>query len=810
MNNDLFEVKIENMYGLNNTAKFEISSKAQHNFIYGINASGKSSVANSITHIINNVEYKRRMNFDKENFELAIKFDGIDISYNENKKINDVNVSGIEKKIFVFNKFYAKNNLDMGTNTGGFPEVGIRVKERNEYIGNKNDKLEEFKKELDKKIKNNDMPSKQGDYYDSSQLKNYTKTGKDKLFAFEEALLELNKSVKAVDSKVKFSHQDFFNENIKLYIDFLKMTDFITKDLLNSLKEKRKTNKYSINDVNDKNFYISVLEYLSKDKKMKICPVCLKDADIGLICDDIKSSLSEILNNNYIQTMDSIYKKMGNINSDISNLIVSIFQKLLITEYDIDDANNLRNMVTTLCDNYDYLFLKEIDMEITTTYNEIILINTEIETINKANAELKDDTFIKKFDEMLEYLFKDDDIRAESQLKNNDIIIQLRFYNNQKEGMPIQQFYTDILSESQKTKLSLAFFLAVVTYKNIIGKILCIFDDPLDSYDSISKYELSRVIHEFITKKSIFENYNYICYDLVLSHSVDYFRLFYYNFRKMKIKENNYYLLSKAGLSPIDSEKLFIIEGDYNILNNLFYKNNSSINIKEMIAMIPIIRELATYSSDNFKTRHADLQLNGLLLAELGKKLSENIIHGLFRNNITLQDLIDLLHSYIHFNLEPHIYNQNEKLHVVIKQIIESERNVNHDFYDEIVLKNIVALYVRAGYDSIVVKIIKDDIHPTKTEEEIHRMNGFEISSKIGIIFGHKDANDNRVVLNTHRNLINKISSNNTMFNEFGHSANIFLTPLIDVQLKRLFDIYDDFMSSSSGNYISVPNVIGI
>lgn len=135
---------------------------------------------------------------------------------------------------------------------------------------------------------------------------------------------------------------------------------------------------------------------------------------------------------------------------------------------------------------------------------------------------------------MLEYIFDDNELRAEkfgyTENDNKYYEIQLIVNGVMKKGISIEDFWSEILSESQKTKISLAFMFSVIIFNDYNGKILCIFDDPIDSYDSINKYKMSRVIYEFIEKKNIFENCNYDCYDIIFSHSVEYLRLFKDNF----------------------------------------------------------------------------------------------------------------------------------------------------------------------------------------------------------------------------------------------------------------------------------------
>ena len=99
----MLELKISKMYGLNNCEDFILQSSMQHNFIYGINAVGKSSVAKALTHLINRNEYSRQMPFDEEEFSIELKFDTINIKYDNHIPFGFLNLEEVSKKVFVFN-----------------------------------------------------------------------------------------------------------------------------------------------------------------------------------------------------------------------------------------------------------------------------------------------------------------------------------------------------------------------------------------------------------------------------------------------------------------------------------------------------------------------------------------------------------------------------------------------------------------------------------------------------------------------------------------------------------------------------------
>ena len=118
----MIDLEISKMYGLNNSDDFKLQTNSRHNFIYGINAAGKSSVTKALTHLLNKMEYKKIMHFDEDDFSLKLNFENVNVNYNNHINIDNLILDGLENEIFIFNKDYAKNNLNVDTQTGGYPE----------------------------------------------------------------------------------------------------------------------------------------------------------------------------------------------------------------------------------------------------------------------------------------------------------------------------------------------------------------------------------------------------------------------------------------------------------------------------------------------------------------------------------------------------------------------------------------------------------------------------------------------------------------------------------------------------------------
>ena len=788
------KLEVKDMYGLNEKNEFKIEIKKHHNFIYGINGVGKSSIANSLSHLINHTDYIKRFPYDSDNYCVKLEFDDIDVQYQKGIDINSL--PNINRKVFVFNKTFIKSSLDSENSEGEgiTPEIGIRITERNSLIKDNQLKIETISKEIKNKLKNAKLPSTQKELFNVSYFKSILGTN---IFEKQKSLISLY-NLKHENILTNITHNDFYLNNINIFINFNNCISNLTEQIISQISLNIDNAKYKINNKEDREFYISVVKYLEMYSGIIDCPVCLNTKiDTNRVIEEVNFVLGTLISNNILKEIIDCYNQIRGIDSYFAKLIDTIYTKIMAHEFPLEEIEKFSKALKILIDNYDINVINFANIIIDDLFiSNISNNNKKIDEINDLNKEISNSVFVEQFDKMLEYIFQEEEIRAKSKFSENSIVIQLTIKGKEKEEKSIGDFF-DIISESQKTKLSLAFFFALIVYKNESNKILCVFDDPIDSYDSISKYKMSRIIYEFITRRNFFENYSYECFSLFLSHSIEYFRLFVDNFRKSEQEKNQYYIFSSIGLTHINYESIFVIEGDYKILNELIHKKanrREKIDVEELISIIPIIRELADCSDKNIRLTNEKLKIDNNDIAFLNKFLSDNVIHG-FDLNLSLKDLIGTLKIYLNINIKDHNFSDDETIFNIIKSVIVSNRTSTLDFYNEIILKNLIAIYVRAFYDSILIKIVKNYVqqYSGKTMSDIKNDNNlWTINNKITAI--RRDSND----WNTYKDICMQISVNLTMLNDFAHSAGLFLTPLIDVKISDLYEIFDSIESSDS------------
>lgn len=787
----MIKIKVEKMYGLNKKKGFEFNSEKKHNFVYAINASGKSSIAMAITHLIDKTKYEKRLDIDNDNFLVKLKFDDIDVTYNPSIDVKDL--TDINRRVFVFNKRFIINSLSNPVEGSGItPEIGIRVAEKNAKILENEKIVEENSKQLKKKITDNKLPTTQGNLYEKSLFKFiYGKTINGKIDVLKN--LFRKNGVKIQELK----KDDFYNENIGIFNSFSSYLSELNKEIIEKLLQSSEKLKYKIDNKEARNFYNEVIKYLdTKDGEIN-CPLCLSNViNVSQVKDEINIALREMEDNKTMQKILDCFKKSQKLDSLFSNLIEEIYTKLVEYNYPEDEIKSFNEKLKTFLDNYDFNIISYCNLVINTKDISTIEDNCKIiEEIKEVNKHILNSDFIKTFDNMLKYVFKDDEIRAESNLIDDVISIQLYFDGIEKKGKSIPEFY-EIISESQRTKLSLAFFLALIIYKNENNKILCIFDDPIDSYDSMSKYNITRILFEFITKKSEFESYSYDCYDIFLSHSIDFFRLFKSNLLSDDIKNTNFYTYSSK-VRNIDSNDYFLVEGDYIILSE-FLKNNNK--IEEYLSIMPILRELTKISSINFQTNDNKLSVGDVEIKEIHDFITQKVIHG-FDVDLKLKDLYDELEQVIKNNIPANPLGfgitTNDNVFDAIEKIIDGNRmsilHASLSFREEIVLKNLLALYIRSFYDSVLANLLKLLV-PSYSALSIEEINQ-KVHTCGGKILKLKNS---RACIGKTKKICQKISANLAMLNDFEHISGIYLTPLIDVELSDLYALYDEIRDKKS------------
>ena len=798
---ETIEIRMRNIYGLNKrNNELLIKSSKKHNFIYGVNAIGKTSFAKGLEHISKSTSYYKLIDTDHDDFSIDFNFDNL-----TEKLIKENNFSAISKEVnkrlFIFTKRYLEQNIALINGDDSNIQIGISIADRELYINQVDNIIENLQKDIFESIKEKGLKTTKEGFGETSNIiklkatsKDKEKEKKDKKNAFNN-LYQKNTD----DFKIKISKlliNDFNGENLKLYIKISEILSDLILTAKFSLENKIKDELYKINNVGDKEFYEYVLNYLTMNINLDECPIC-KNNDFSneKIIETITNSLRELLSEKIVEEINKHFIKINiNKNSYFYDLFSQIFNSILVRNIDVSMVRKFIEEIIDFNEKYDSYIIAfteiKLDENIKIEYDRK---NNLIDDINKRNSELiEEDKFIIQLDKMLEYIFGDNIFNAKrfeyNENGNKYYGVQLILNGVMKEGISITNFWKEILSESQKTKISLAFMFAVITYNNYNGKILCIFDDPIDSYDSINKYKMSRIIYNFIEKEDIFSNYNYDCYDIIFSHSIEYMRLFKNNFNYKKTDELlNYFVLTKNEISFIPFNKLYILDGDFSILNKIINESKKGVkfSMDKYIALLPIIRELASISrkvfdkGDEIKIKVADYNIK-----ELDNYISKNVIHG-FNENLKLNDLYSYIEKYI--KIEVNDINDDKIFDYLKKHIDNNISNYEGmNLYEQIFFKNNISVYIRAILDNELSSAIKEDIvdFQNKSLEEIN--NEFRtMQDKISKLSEDDEISDK------YSQLIFMCAQIKPMLNDFAHSANIFLTPLIDVEIKELNDLYD-------------------
>lgn len=797
----IIDIKMKKIYGLNKyDDELNFKSDVKHNFIYGVNAVGKTSFSKGIELLIENKQYKKLMEMDSNEYHIKFNFDNLN-EIMDNTLVYKNKSNFLNKRLFVFTKRYLNQHVSLVNSDNSNIQIGIRIAEREKYINEVDAIIESLQKSIFEKIKTAKLKTTKEGFVEESNILKLKSTLKDKSKerdlkqnAFESLLHEVGSFQNGNSHFLNIG--DFNGKNLKIMNDLTEVLKKIIVQLDAIINKNIQDNLYEIKNIDDKDFYSYIIKYLKKQEGLTYCPVCKNNEfDLLKVINNIESSLNNLLKDEIISEFDKHYKKLEeNDDSLLYNNIKNIYDNLLNSKVDKDLINQTIISIEDLNNNYDYYLLKFIDFDTANLprdeYNNKVSL---IKEINQQNNEYSEnDLFITELNKMLDYVFENDEFKAEkfeySENGNNYYGIQLIINGIMKKGISIEDFWSEILSESQKTKISLAFLFAVVIFNNYDGKILCIFDDPIDSYDSLNKYKMSRIIYEFINKKGKFEDYKYDCYDLIFSHSIEYLRLFNENLNSFDNSNVLYWVMSKNNITEIKKEDLFLLRGDFHILNHLIKESNKSnliLSLNDFISLTPIIRELSSITKKAFDTPSKKTNIDNNEIYKLDEFISENVVHG-YNKNIIIKDLIDFVKKYINITIDNQY--QSENIFDYIKNYIDSNINnvENMSFYEQIFFKNVLSIYIRAKYDYELACAIKQYIskYNNKSLDDIHNENR-EISKKVAIIY--KDINARKQNID----LLMKISKARPMLNDFAHSANIFLTPLIDVTLNELKNIYD-------------------
>ncbi|MCR5349689.1 MAG: hypothetical protein K6E20_01715 [Acholeplasmatales bacterium] len=792
------EVRIKNLYGFNyvreEEKEFIFSESKRTHFIYGTNASGKSSFSKSIDLIAKGTKFEKILQEDADSYELKLKYDDIDICIDEK---SNCDLNQYKERIFVYNKNYIGENLSPNLENQVI-EIGSRISELRKLSKDNSKYQDSVLADIQARLKNK---------LNLSALNAKTLTGKKNITKYvtgrEKGKIVLIKEIsKTVDDNLflKIKAHDIANDNISTF----KEIDTTLKKITNDAIEKIRLSygNYNIDSSDDISFYHLVLSELNR-KHFDKCPVCLNEP---FNQEDIKKKISDLLDE--IKKQNEFKLILEKLNSDsmkdsyFGGKYKSIFDEVLKGSIDVDLIAETSDELKKFDGQYDSIILKYIDYDFDEVkYNTFISNNITIKQIVDENSVKHDDKFIDNFNSLLEKLFGNNNkLKAQ---KMYEEVNGEKFYSIQlivdgvlKKGVSIIDFFNKVLSESQKARISLAYYFTSILSKNRNEKIICIFDDPLDSYDSNGKYIICRELKDFCEKTNFYEQFNYESLNIILTHSVDFLRTI-----QLFNVEWKFYVLNSFSLIEICNDDLFVFDGDPNILIKKIgdYKK---IDINEMIPLTAILRSICADITkvlciDNNNKNNIKVGSNNESTQKIQKDLSNKFIHGWFKSDrFTIADYRDYLKLKCNIELE-HINptDLTKDIFTYMKEYIELNKGLSLTFIKKIFFKNYLSLYIRSFADGRLAQEIaryclkRDGSHYSNAEEVSNEI--LQIAQKMrtlerNILNVPAGADRDRVI-----KLIDFVCSNRVLLNDFAHSENAFISPVIDVKEEDLLDLYN-------------------
>lgn len=791
------EVKITNVYGFNyckgQNKIFAFDDNTKTHFIYGTNASGKSSFSKSIDLISKGVKYEKVLQEDADTYKIELKYDNINVSIDENFNSD---LSQYKERIFVYNKNYIKEGLNFNISNQVI-EIGSRISELRKASSSnekyKNNVLDNIQKKLKDKLQLSTLNGKT-----LTPKKSITKyvTGKEK------GNVELISGItELVDYELysKLKINDLINDNISNFQEINRNIETITNEVVAEISEKGEG--YNIESTDDLSFYNRILLELDR-KHYDNCPICLnKDFNQADIINKIKLALKKIENKS---NFNFIVEKLGTIkDSYFGNEYNEIINEMLNGNLNMSSINALKEELKRFDEQYDSIILKYIDYTLDKAeYNQYLDNIKKIDEIIEENKNNDNDNFIDNFNCLLKKLFGEGSqftAQKMSEKVNGEILysIQLRINDVLKEGVSISVFFDKVLSESQKARISLAYYFASIISKPRADKLICIFDDPLDSYDSNGKYIICRELKDFCEKNNFYKNFNYDSQNIILSHSVDFLRII----QLFKVKWK-FHVLNSFSLVEIAQDDLYVFDGDPNILIHKLDKKKE-IDINEMIPLTAILRSVCSditkilCINDNNKNNIL-VGSNNKSTQQIQKDLSNRFIHGWFKSDkFKLDEYVDYFKTNCNIvvtGTDNSVLNTD--IFSFMKTKIENDKDKSLKFIDELFFKNYISLYVRSYVDGRlvqeIIKYVKDENGNQKysQEDDVYK-DLLEISVKANELYKNIMNVPSGEDMNRVQKLLDFVYSNRVLLNEFAHSENAFVSPVIDVKTEELLTLYN-------------------
>lgn len=442
--------------------------------------------------------------------------------------------------------------------------------------------------------------------------------------------------------------------------ELIEINFYITDDLISFIKKYKETVDEAIMDVlpeisaRDHALYKCIYDYLISNssyvnEKCLMCGETIFTEDkikerlekIKVILDDFlkqtpKESVNPFETINTGSFSGAFLKKIRELTRSVtSSNIMSVCLKLneLIEGADIPTIrlhfeNHIINIINDL--------LK--------TKLSLSLYNTNVknlEQLQKTNKSSINEIVKNRFSDYLRVLgfkyYEDVSIAL-----NPQGIIEITF-NNQD----IVHLYNEVLSESEKTILSLSLFLAIVERK----KALIIIDDPVDSHDQKNKFFILNQIYDFVLENDVFA--------LVLTHDIKLSQMCSYISKTLII---NNLLLTKEEIFVSEEPSIY-----FTPLYNYIYKiideiNNYPDNTLFAIPLSILLRYLAKNQKLFFKEFASDEDMKTLegenkvisrkFVCDIGFHcISSSLVH--YSKNFDLKTLLNNIKSFSNMEFKP-------------------------------------------------------------------------------------------------------------------------------------------------------------
>lgn len=367
--------------------------------------------------------------------------------------------------------------------------------------------------------------------------------------------------------------------------------------------------------------------------------------------DELNKLFEKQLNNIF---KDEVLKEdFEKINHKFSNVNTRNFQKIInenpyLIPY-LKDISELKKIYWYSVFNSE----KEILLNLVNEFDEKreILENIRLDALNEQTIWHKIiDKFNKRFN--VPYTLK---LKNQDDVILNDEIPKIAYYYNEKE-ISLNQL-KNIYSAGQRRALYLLDILyKIEMIKETDETKLLIFDDIADSFDYENKYAIIEYINELAN-----DNYFRI---IVLTHNFDFFRTL-----KSRLNCKYAYFATKNEYGQIKLN-LNNFESNNNIFINIIEKINKNCenHIKEIIALIPFMRNLYEYLGDDYKK---ELLTKILHYKDDGEFITLNSLNEIYNDwNVSIPENSEKIYNLIYDEADTILEDTVRGIDIVNKLIL--------------------------------------------------------------------------------------------------------------------------------------------